>query len=104
MPDLDVCPVDELPPGEMKIVVSGLDSIGVYNIDGRYCAIEDRCSHDDGPLCEGEFDAEEGVAICPRHGARIEICTGRPLTLPAVLPVETFPVRVEDGLVRVMIA
>ena len=44
------------------------------------------------------------MAICPRHGARIEICTGRPLSLPAVCPVETFPVRVEDGLVKVTIA
>ena len=104
MPELDVCPVEELPPGEMKIVTAGLVSVGVYNLDGRYCALEDRCSHDDGPLCEGEFDAEDGVAICPRHGARIEICTGRPLSLPAVLPVETFPVRVEDGLVKVTVA
>ena len=51
-----MCPVDELPPGEMKIVTAGLVSVGVYNLDGTYYAIEDRCSHDDGPLCEGEFD------------------------------------------------
>ena len=104
MPEIDVCPVEELQPGEVKIVHAGLISVGVYNLEGEYYAIEDRCSHDDGPLCEGEFEVDEGVAICPRHGARIEICTGRPLSLPAVLPVETFPVRVEDGLVRVTIA
>ena len=104
MPEIDVCPVEELRPGEVKIVHAGLISLGVYNLDGEYYAIEDRCSHDDGPLCEGDFDAEEGVAICPRHGARIEICTGRPLSLPAVLPVETFPVHVENGLVKVTIA
>ena len=104
MPEIDVCPVEELPPGEVKIVHAGLISLGVYNLDGEYYAIEDRCSHDDGPLCEGEFDEDTGVVICPRHGARIEICTGRPLSLPAVLPVETFPVRVEDGLVKVTIA
>jgi len=101
VPEIDVCPVEELQPGEVKIVHAGLISLGVYNLEGQFYAIEDRCSHDDGPLCEGDFDAEEGVAICPRHGARIEICTGRPLSLPAVLPVETFPVRVEDGLVKV---
>ena len=101
---VDVCPVAELPPGHVKIVWSGPIAIGVYNCGGKLYALEDRCSHDDGPLCEGDFDAEEGVAVCPRHGARIEICTGRPLSLPAVLPVETFPVRVEDGLVRVTIA
>ena len=96
-----MCPVDELPPGEVKIVHAGLVSVGVYNLDGDYYAIEDRCSHDDGPLCEGDFDADEGYAVCPRHGANIDIRSGRPLTLPAVLPVETFPVRVDDGMVKV---
>ncbi len=91
-------------PGRSRSSTRAQISVGVYNLNGRYCAIEDRCSHDDGPLCEGEFELDEGVAICPRHGARIEICTGRPLSLPAVLPVETFPVHVEDGLVKVTIA
>ena len=103
MADIDVASVDELPPGTMKLVRAGPLDVGVYNCDGDLVAIEDRCSHDDGPLCEGDFDAEEGVAVCPRHGARIEICTGRPLSLPAVLPVETFPVRVEDGMVKVTV-
>ena len=88
----------------MKIVHAGEISVGVYNLGGRLCAIEDRCSHDNGPLAEGDFDAEEGIAICPRHGARIEICTGKPLSLPAVEPVDTFPVRVVDGVVKVEIA
>ena len=98
---VDVCPADELPPGQVKIVWSGPIAIGVYNCGGKLYALEDRCSHDDGPLCEGDFDPDEGVAVCPRHGARIEICTGKPLSLPAVLPVETFPVTVEDGMVKV---
>ena len=98
----DVCPVEELPPGEVKIVHAGLVSVGVYNLGGEHYALEDRCSHDDGPLCEGEFDPEEGVAICPRHGANIDIRSGEALTLPAVFPVETFPVHVdEDGMIRV---
>jgi 3-phenylpropionate/trans-cinnamate dioxygenase ferredoxin subunit len=88
----------------VKIVRSGEIAVGVYNLGGELYAIEDRCSHDDGPLAEGEFDAEEGYAVCPRHGARIDIRTGRPLTLPAVLPVDTFPVRVVDGLVKVDIS
>ncbi|HXY85127.1 MAG TPA: non-heme iron oxygenase ferredoxin subunit [Gaiellaceae bacterium] len=103
MPALDVCPVEELPPGQVKIVFAGSLAIGVYNLDGEYFALEDRCSHDDGPLCEGDFDPETGVAICPRHGANIDIRTGRPLTLPAVEPVDTYPVRVENGMVKVEI-
>jgi 3-phenylpropionate/trans-cinnamate dioxygenase ferredoxin subunit len=98
---LDVCPVEELPSCSVKIVYSGSLAIGVYNLGGEYFALEDRCSHDDGPLCEGDFECDDGVAICPRHGANIDIRTGRALTLPAVDPVDTFPVRVEDGFIRV---
>ena len=101
MPLVDVCPVEELPPGHVKIVYAGSLAVGVYNLGGEYFGLEDRCSHDDGPLCEGDFDVDTGVAICPRHGANIDIRTGRALTLPAVAPVETFPVRVDDGTVRV---
>jgi 3-phenylpropionate/trans-cinnamate dioxygenase ferredoxin subunit len=101
---IDVCTLSELPPGTARIVEWEDLEIGVFNCNGELLAIEDRCSHDDGPLCEGDFDAEDGVAVCPRHGARIEISTGRPLSLPAVEPVETFPVRVVDGMVRVEVA
>jgi 3-phenylpropionate/trans-cinnamate dioxygenase ferredoxin component len=88
----------------VKIVRAGEIAVGVYNLDGKFCAIEDRCSHDDGPLAEGDYDPEEGVVICPRHGSRFDICSGRPLTLPAVEPVDTFPVRVVDGIVKVEIS
>jgi 3-phenylpropionate/trans-cinnamate dioxygenase ferredoxin component len=98
---VDVAPVDELPPGSVKIVRAGQVAVGVYNLDGEYYAIEDRCSHDDGPLAEGDFDPEDAVVVCPRHGSRFDIRTGRPLTLPAYQPVETFQVVVEDGWVKV---
>jgi 3-phenylpropionate/trans-cinnamate dioxygenase ferredoxin subunit len=103
VPDVPVCPIEELPPGTMKLVHAGLVSLGVFNLDGELYALEDRCSHDDGPLVEGDWEPEEGVAICPRHGSRIDIRTGRALTLPAVFPVDTFPVRVEDGVVTVTV-
>ncbi|MDQ4019369.1 MAG: non-heme iron oxygenase ferredoxin subunit [Actinomycetota bacterium] len=101
MADVVVCPVEELPPGTMQLVHAGEISVGVYNVDGELYAIEDRCSHDDGPLVEGDWEPDRGVVICPRHGATFDIRTGRALTLPAYLPVETFPVRVEDGVIRV---
>ena len=104
MAELDVCPVEELPACSVKIVYAGEIAVGVYNLNGEYYAIEDRCSHDDGPLAEGDFDCDEGVAICPRHGANIDIRSGRALTLPAVDPVRTFPVHVRDGWVKVEIA
>jgi 3-phenylpropionate/trans-cinnamate dioxygenase ferredoxin component len=98
---VEVAPVDEFPPGSVKIVRAGSIAVGVFNLGERLCAIEDRCSHDDGPLAEGDYDLEEGVVICPRHGSRFDICSGRPLSLPAYQPVETFPVVVEDGWVKV---
>ena len=78
---------------------SGWTSIGVYNCAGELLALEDRCSHDDGPLCEGEWDEETCRVICPRHGATFDLRTGRALTLPATAPVGTYPVAVEDGIV-----
>jgi 3-phenylpropionate/trans-cinnamate dioxygenase ferredoxin component len=101
VPELDVCPVEELPSCSVRIVYTGSLAIGVYNLNGEFYALEDRCSHDDGPLCEGEFECEDGVAICPRHGANIDIRTGRALTLPAVESVATYPVHVVEGMVKV---
>lgn len=101
MPEVDVCRLDELPPGSMRLVsADGLD-VGVYNCGGALLAIEDRCSHDDGPLCEGDWEPGECVVVCPRHGSRFDIASGRPLTLPAYLPVDTYPVSVRDGVVVV---
>lgn len=102
MAEIDVAPADEFPPGSVKLVAAGPgDYVGVYNCDGRLYAIEDRCSHDDGPLCEGEWDEDLCRVICPRHGSAFDLATGRPLSLPAYEPVETYPVRIVDGIVRV---
>jgi len=101
VPKIDVAKLDEFPPGSEKIVTVGWTSVGVYNCGGNLYAIEDRCSHDDGPLCEGDWDEEECRVVCPRHGSQFDLATGRPLTLPAIEPVDTFPVLVEDGIVRV---
>jgi 3-phenylpropionate/trans-cinnamate dioxygenase ferredoxin subunit len=86
----------------MKLVPNGqFDQVGVYNCGDQLRAIEDRCSHDDGPLCEGDWEPDECVVTCPRHGARFDLETGRPLSLPAFQPVAVFPVRVEAGVVQV---
>ena len=101
MPTVDVAPLDEFPPGSMKIVQHGLLEVGVYNCGGDLYAIEYRCSHDDGPLAEGDWETDECRVICPRHGSAFDLRTGRPLSLPAFEPVDVYPVRVEDGVVKV---
>jgi 3-phenylpropionate/trans-cinnamate dioxygenase ferredoxin subunit len=104
MREIDVCPFADFPSGTVRIVeASPTLSVGVYHCGGELFAIEDQCTHDEGPLCEGEFDCDERVAICPRHGARFDITTGRALTLPAYIDVATFPARVrDDGMVVVV--
>jgi 3-phenylpropionate/trans-cinnamate dioxygenase ferredoxin subunit len=97
---IEVCPVSDLPPGAMRLVEWDDVEIGVFNCGGTYYAIEDRCSHDDGPLAEGELDEAECTVECPRHGARFDLRTGKPLTLPAYVPVDTFPVVVDDDVIK----
>ncbi len=74
--------------------------IGIFNCNGEILAIEDRCSHDDGNLADGEFDPQRCTVECPRHGSRFDLRTGKPLTLPAYVPVDTFPVSVADGVIK----
>jgi len=101
MPEIvDVCPVNELAPGEMRLVEHDSIEIGVFNCDGAYYAIEDRCSHDDGPLAEGVLDPEACTVECPRHGSIFDLKTGRPRTLPAYEPVDTFPVIIDENMIK----
>ena len=98
---IDICPVEALPPGAMRLVTWEDLEIGVFNCSGELLAIEDRCSHDDGQLVEGELDEETCTVECPRHGSRFDLHTGNPLNLPAYVPVETFPVLVDDGVIKI---
>ena len=101
MPEvIEVCPVDELLPGQRRLVEWEDLEIGVFNCGGSLYAIEDRCSHDDGPLAEGELDEDECTVECPRHGSLFDLRTGKPKTLPAYVPVDTFPVIIEDQTIK----
>jgi 3-phenylpropionate/trans-cinnamate dioxygenase ferredoxin subunit len=97
---IDVCTVSDLAPGQRKLVEWEDLEIGVFNCGGDLYAIEDRCSHDDGPLAQGEFDAATCTVECPRHGSLFDLRTGKPKTLPAYEPVDTFSVRVEDDMIK----
>src|SRR3712207_4211488 len=98
---ITVCALSALPAGEMRIVEAEGRKIGVFHCaDGELYAIEDRCSHDDGPLAEGEFDPASCTVECPRHGSLFDLTSGRPRTLPAYRPVGTFEVRVDNDEVK----
>lgn len=95
----DVAPLADFPPSTVRSVDVDGTAIAVFNVAGRYYAIEDLCSHEAEPLSGGQV--EGGEVICPRHGAHFSILTGEALSPPAYEPVATFPVRVEAGMVQV---
>jgi len=97
---IDICPTSELPPGGMRMVERENLEIGVFNCAGRVYAIEDRCSHAHGTLGEGDLDEEQCTIECPRHGSLFDLKTGKPLTLPAYVPVDTFPVLIDDDTIK----
>ncbi len=86
---------NEVGNGERILLEIDGQGIALFNIAGEFFAIADVCSHDDGPVAEGELEAYE--IICPRHGARFDLRTGKALTLPAVVDIPAYPVRVEGG-------
>jgi 3-phenylpropionate/trans-cinnamate dioxygenase ferredoxin subunit len=71
----------------------------VFNIAGQLFAIADVCSHDDGPVGEGDLAGFE--VICPRHGAHFDVRNGKVLSLPAVVDIPAYPVRVHEGQIEV---
>ena len=94
MPEHRVAKKSEIVPGAAKTVnVDGVDIL-LCNVQGEIYAIEDVCTHDGGPLDQGTL--EDTCVTCPRHGAQFDVTTGEAITLPAVMPLMTFPVRVED--------
>lgn len=87
--------IADVPVGAVKVFEAHGRRIAVCNQDGKIFAIDDRCTHDNGPLGEGEL--VEGEIECPRHGARFDVHTGKAMCLPAVGAVATYPVEVRDG-------
>jgi 3-phenylpropionate/trans-cinnamate dioxygenase ferredoxin subunit len=96
---LTVAPAASIPPGDFAQVEVADTLIAVFNVDGRFYAIDDICTHDGGGLAGGAVDGD--MVICPRHGARFCLRTGAALTPPAYEPVRTYETRVVDGVVEV---
>src|SRR3970040_803604 len=90
---------DELPHGARKLVEIDGRAVAVFKIAGEYFAIADVCSHDDGPVAEGELDGYE--IECPRRGARFDVRNGSVLSFPAIVGMPAYPVRVEGDEILV---
>ncbi len=85
--------IGDVPPGTAKVFELGDRFVAVCNVDGTLFAVDDVCTHDEGSLDQGELDGFE--IECPRHGARFDVRTGEVTGLPAVVPIDTFGVRVD---------
>ncbi|HTX89752.1 MAG TPA: non-heme iron oxygenase ferredoxin subunit [Anaerolineales bacterium] len=96
---LEIAPADQLPEGERLFIEVEGRSIVIFKIAGQLFAIGDVCSHDGGPVGDGDIEGNE--IICPRHGARFDIRTGKATSLPAVVDIPAYPVRVTDGMIEI---
>ncbi len=96
---MKVAKVDEIAVGQVKVVELSGQRIAIFNINGRFYAIDDTCPHRGGPLSEGFTENEE--VTCPWHGARFRLTTGEVLSPPATRGVRAFAVRVQGNDVEV---
>lgn len=96
---IQVASVADLPPGERLFLEIDGEPIVIFNIAGEFFAIADLCSHDNGPVGEGELDGYE--VVCPRHGARFDVTNGKVLALPAVEDIPAYPLRVTNGEIEI---
>jgi 3-phenylpropionate/trans-cinnamate dioxygenase ferredoxin subunit len=94
-----VARVSELPLGERRVVRLGDVPVAVFHLEDGFWAMEDVCTHDGGPVAEGELC--DGVIECPRHGAQFDVRTGAVRRFPAMGPVNTYPVRIEGDEIQV---
>jgi 3-phenylpropionate/trans-cinnamate dioxygenase ferredoxin component len=94
-----VARVEEIEEGVVKVVRVGNAPVGLTKVEGEFFAFADVCTHDDGPVAEGELD--EYIIECPRHGAKFDIRTGKVRQLPAVVPIPIYAVTVEGETVLV---
>ncbi len=95
-----VATVDQVPPGQGRRVDVDGRRIALFNVGGRFYAVDDTCTHEEASLSAGALSGE--IVACPKHGSRFHLPTGRVLSLPAVRPVDTYEVKVEGTDVLVL--
>lgn len=99
---VEVGKTSDIPEGEVRRFVVDRVEIAVANVgDGTFLAVDDICSHAEASLSEGEIDVDDETIECPRHGSTFDLRSGRPRSLPATLPVVTFPVKVEGDAILI---
>ena len=100
---VEVARVEEVPPGTANVVEGGGIELALVNVDGAFFAVDNECTHRGGFWGAGEINADwnEWAIECPLHRSVFDVHTGRVLKPPALAPVRTYPVEVEEGAVKV---
>jgi len=98
---VDVCPAEELQSGQSRKVYLGGEQVAVFNVNDKFYAISNRCSHARGPLAEGDISVEDCAVVCPWHYAKFSLETGQVVDGIASAPVMSYQVEVRDGVVWV---
>ena len=96
---IHVAAESEIAPGTGTCVEIDRQPIAIWNVDGQFYATSDVCTHEETSLVEGDLWGE--VIECPLHGAQFDVRTGEVMSLPALFPLPTYPVKVEDGAIYV---
>lgn len=96
---VQVAEASEIAPGQVIRIEIDDEPIAIWNVEGEFYATSDTCSHEESSLSEGDLWGE--VIECPLHGAQFDVRTGEVLSLPAIFPIATYPVKIEDGVVYV---
>jgi 3-phenylpropionate/trans-cinnamate dioxygenase ferredoxin subunit len=94
---VEIAPAADLPNGERLFVDLGDKPVVIFNIAGKFFAIGDVCTHDDGPLGDGMIEGFN--VVCPRHGAEFDVRTGQAVQMPAVVDISAYPVQLRDGMI-----
>jgi nitrite reductase/ring-hydroxylating ferredoxin subunit len=96
---IEAAGIDEIEPGQAKLVEVNGKEIALFNSNGEYYAIDNECTHVGGPLCEGEI---EGCRVtCPWHGAEFDLKTGEALAPPAEEGVNTYKVYIDGDFIKI---
>jgi 3-phenylpropionate/trans-cinnamate dioxygenase ferredoxin component len=91
--------VADVPVGRAVTVEVDEEDIALCNVDGELYAVANVCTHDGGPLGEGHLHGDQ--IECPRHGARFDVKSGTAKSLPAIMPIDTYEVKVEGDEILV---
>lgn len=99
---IEVCHIDDLPAGEMRLIETEPPLV-VFNVEGVLYAIDDTCTHSDASLSDGDVDPVRCTVECPFHLAQFDLRTGKPQSPPPTKPVRTHTVEVRNGVITVLV-